>query len=439
MALLRRRLPGCEAADEGECDLTASRSRWAEAWAILRAGLREVGRTTAEGVEAFKMERSLYSAVLGRPALVALQYVLDRVTPLRLEAVLREALVGVLSSIKKKRVEGRSHAAISVPFLSGTRALRVGIVILFCLQDVCGTPPAPLQPVIVSGPCSLTDGGSCAASPNYPNSYGINEACTISGVPPVELETVAFDVDAWSYYDYDYNGDPMDDCPSDYLTVNGKKYCGTSGPPSGAAPPKPGIAPVELAISCVFSVFFTTNALLDLSADLWALDAPRARLAFLRDWYVFRQWSPIVSPLFLALTLLLPFAVFTLCKGALESICGWRSASRLRHTVDILEAVILVGVILPIGIPAAVSAQEALIAACKGSVTGGVSGGGPLGFFSADTTATLRPGDMSACKASAAELPSPHLLMVALNLLMWACDVLRYSCGGAPAGEEKRD
>ena len=205
------------------------------------------------------------------------------------------------------------------------------------------------------------------------------------------------------------------------------------------APPKTAIAPVELAISCVFSVFFTTNALLDLSADLWALDAPRARLAFLRDWYVFRQWSPIVSPLFLALTLLLPFAVFTLCKGALESICGWRSASRLRHTVDILEAVILVGVILPIGIPAAVSAQEALIAACKGSVTGGVSGGGPLGFFSADTTATLRPGDMSACKASAAELPSPHLLMVALNLLMWACDVLRYSCGGAPAGEEKRD
>ena len=68
MALLRRRLPGCEAADEGECDLAVSRSRWAEAWAILRAGLREVGRTTAEGVEAFKMERSLYSAVLGRSA-----------------------------------------------------------------------------------------------------------------------------------------------------------------------------------------------------------------------------------------------------------------------------------------------------------------------------------------------------------------------------------
>ena len=61
------------------------------------------------------------------------------------------------------------------------------------------------------------------------------EECTISGVPPVELEAIAFDVegDYYSYSDYDRNGDPMDDCPFDYLTVNGKKYCGTSGP-SGA-------------------------------------------------------------------------------------------------------------------------------------------------------------------------------------------------------------
>ena len=116
-----------------------------------------------------------------------------------------------------------SHAEIPVPLLSSTRALRVGIVILFFLQGVCGTPAAPLQPVNVSSPCSLTDGGSCAASPNYPNSYGNSEECTISGVPTVELETVAFDVegDAWSYYDYDRNGDPMDDCPSDYLTDRG--------------------------------------------------------------------------------------------------------------------------------------------------------------------------------------------------------------------------
>ncbi|EOD06762.1 hypothetical protein EMIHUDRAFT_218821 [Emiliania huxleyi CCMP1516] len=151
------------------------------------------------------------------------------VLALLLAAFLEPLLRG---QVKRKSVERSSHAAISVPLLSSTRALRVGIVILFFLQDVCGTPAAP--PVNVSSPCSLTDGGSCATSPNYPNSYGRNEACTISGVPQVGLETVVFDVegDSSSYYDYDGNGDPTDDCP-DYLTVNGKKYCGTSGP-SGA-------------------------------------------------------------------------------------------------------------------------------------------------------------------------------------------------------------
>ena len=56
-------------------------------------------------------------------------------------------------------------------------------------------------------------------------------------MPPVELQTVAFDVegDVDSYYDYDGNGDPTDDCPYDYLTVNGTRYCGTSGPRGAVA------------------------------------------------------------------------------------------------------------------------------------------------------------------------------------------------------------
>ena len=76
-------------------------------------------------------------------------------------------------------------------------------------------PHLPLQ---LTGPCSLTDGGSCAASPNYPSYYGYNAECTIYGVPLVGLEVVAFDVEA------DNN------CRWDYLTVNGKKYCGSRGP-----------------------------------------------------------------------------------------------------------------------------------------------------------------------------------------------------------------
>ena len=42
---------------------------------------------------------------------MALQYVLDRVTPLRLEAVLREALVGVLSSVSAPPEPGPDQEA----------------------------------------------------------------------------------------------------------------------------------------------------------------------------------------------------------------------------------------------------------------------------------------------------------------------------------------
>ena len=84
------------------------------------------------------------------------------------------------------------------------------------------SPPIPKENVShavnVSSPCSLTNGGSCAVSPNYPNSYGNDEECSIIGVPPVGLETVAFEVDLES------------SCRFDYLTVNGVKYCGFSGP-----------------------------------------------------------------------------------------------------------------------------------------------------------------------------------------------------------------
>ena len=84
-------------------------------------------------------------------------------------------------------------------------------------------PLPPRSPLQLTGPCSLTDGDSCAASPNYPESYGNDEACTISGVPPVGLEVVAFDVEE------------QRNCAWDYLTVNGTRYCGTSGPQGAVA------------------------------------------------------------------------------------------------------------------------------------------------------------------------------------------------------------
>ena len=83
-------------------------------------------------------------------------------------------------------------------------------------------PPVPPGQVGVSGPCSLTDGGSCGTSPHYPNVYGPNQACTIFNVPPIPLSVPFFDVEgSW--------------CEYDFLTVNGVRYCGTSGP-AGVVP-----------------------------------------------------------------------------------------------------------------------------------------------------------------------------------------------------------
>jgi len=109
-------------------------------------------------------------------------------------------------------------------YVVARRSSRCDALTALLLLTADALPGASAQAVQVTGPCSLTDGELCAASPNYPNSYGINEECTISGVPPVGLEMAAFDVD------YEGNGDPTDECRYDYLTVNGKKYCGTSGP-----------------------------------------------------------------------------------------------------------------------------------------------------------------------------------------------------------------
>ena len=84
MALWRRRLPGAPCLPEMECPVdelgqpVAPPNRWREAWYILRTGFVKVRRTASEGIEALKLEAKLYSAAVGRPALVGFQYIVDR-------------------------------------------------------------------------------------------------------------------------------------------------------------------------------------------------------------------------------------------------------------------------------------------------------------------------------------------------------------------------
>ena len=69
----------------------------------------------------------------------------------------------------------------------------------------------------VRGACQIA--GGCVRSPGYPSSeYGNDESCTISGVPPIPTQVTAFNVEK------------AFDCRSDHLTIDGARFCGSSGP-----------------------------------------------------------------------------------------------------------------------------------------------------------------------------------------------------------------
>jgi len=82
--------------------------------------------------------------------------------------------------------------------------------------------PAPTTPAPTPGSWEITSGtgctmiGNCIQSKNHPAQYGNREACTINALG-VDLTVDAFNTE--SNYDY--------------LSMDGKQYSGTSGPPSG--------------------------------------------------------------------------------------------------------------------------------------------------------------------------------------------------------------
>mmetsp|Transcript_36469 Transcript_36469/g.117525 ORF Transcript_36469/g.117525 Transcript_36469/m.117525 type:complete len:357 (-) Transcript_36469:2341-3411(-) len=80
---------------------------------------------------------------------------------LKLEFVPAAGKIERVQQVKKKRVEGRSHAAGSEHLLASSRALRVCIVLIFFLQGARGTPVAPpsAPPVLRAGKTSR--GGNC--------------------------------------------------------------------------------------------------------------------------------------------------------------------------------------------------------------------------------------------------------------------------------------
>ena len=84
-------------------------------------------------------------------------------------------------------------------------------------------PPSPPAAIVSGSGCRLTDGGTCAESESDPASqlYGKDAHCSISRVPGTPLVVLRFDVEV---------PPTGGECNGDYLTVDGSRFCGSSGP-----------------------------------------------------------------------------------------------------------------------------------------------------------------------------------------------------------------
>lgn len=172
----------------------------------------------------------------------------------------------------------------------------------------------------------------------------------------------------------------------------------------------------------LFNTWFTTNCLIDCSVDLWVLSGETnpSRLAFLRMYLDWRNAAPIVTHIFMVLTLPLPMLVFSLTKEVLASFLGWRRAPLLRHVADVVQAVTLLGVIFPIVVPAVGRLQEAVIAGCAP----GRNGRG---------LAT-----QAECEARARDLLPMHLLLLGLNFVMFFADVAKFAANRGTAEDKEK-
>jgi len=78
--------------------------KWKEAWNEFKKQLLNTRKAAAEGVEAIRLEANLYSAAVGKPGLIPLQYVVDRITPYTLKFGLENALRDTLKGLKNDNI-----------------------------------------------------------------------------------------------------------------------------------------------------------------------------------------------------------------------------------------------------------------------------------------------------------------------------------------------
>jgi len=104
--------------------------KWRDAWNELRKQLLNTRKAAAEGVEAIRMEANMHSAAVGKPGLIPLQYVVDRMTPYTLKFALENALRDTLKGLKNDNIRRATLMSFEVgdetPQLAAGRVYDVG-------------------------------------------------------------------------------------------------------------------------------------------------------------------------------------------------------------------------------------------------------------------------------------------------------------------------
>eukprot|EP00966_Prymnesium_polylepis_P230819 5341721-Prymnesium_polylepis.1 len=90
-------------------------------------------------------------------------------------------------------------------------------------------PPTPSLPFAdVTGPCTIL--ANCVRSPNYPAQHMANEQCTVRNLPALPAVVISFNVEEATSPSKGDGSATSVACTNDFITLNGLRFCGTSGP-----------------------------------------------------------------------------------------------------------------------------------------------------------------------------------------------------------------
>lgn len=78
--------------------------QWRDASRVLRDNWSATRRIAAEGVQAIRMERSMYFAAVGAPGLIPIQYAIDRLLPFSIATQMKQALEDTLDQVSNPNV-----------------------------------------------------------------------------------------------------------------------------------------------------------------------------------------------------------------------------------------------------------------------------------------------------------------------------------------------